>query len=555
MSRAQRVTAVASALVIATIVSGAAIGTAASSFASQHGDGTTPSSQEAGPDSTVTPTVPEPSGSATPITNVVLIMADDLDWQTFMQVPRLAALRQKGTTFTNHVVTDSLCCPSRTSVLRGQFVHNHQVISNVRATGGGWPTFQARGEQLDCLPTWLSAAGVTTAMIGKYLNEYPGPRDPKTYIPPGWNTWAVPTSRGYEGYNYTLNVNGVLQKHAKAPTDYLNDVLNENAAKFIRSTSSPFYLELAPFAPHLPAPTAPRHAAAHPNAVAPRTPNYGATGVGEPSWLAGVPALSTKRIKTMDRIWRQRVRSSEAVADSVDTVMNSLRASGKADSTLVLITSDNGFHAGNHRLSAGKRTAFREDAVVPLIAIGPGVTPGATVTAITSTIDFGPTFATLLKAPTPTWLDGRSLIPLLQSPATPHGWRTATITENDGTSIPSDPDYTPQSPPKYVAMRSNQWLLVLYANGDRELYNEVSDPYELVNVVATTDPSVVDALTAQAQALTACAGATCRVADAMPQPMPTAASATPASPSSSGNASAGASASPQAPPSPSPSAS
>ena len=520
MSRAHRVTAVASGMVVAVILSGAAIGTAASSFASQHSDASPTASLEAGPDASVSPAVPEPSASATPITNVVLIMADDLDWQTFMQVPRLAALRQQGTTFTQHVVTDSLCCPSRTSVLRSQFVHNHQVISNVQTTGGGWPTFQARGEQLDCLPTWLSAAGVQTAMIGKFLNEYPGPSDPKTYVPPGWSTWVVPTTHGYEGYNYTLNVNGKLQKHAKAPTDYLNDVLDEHAAAFIRTSTSPFYLELTPFAPHLPAPVAPRHAAADPTAIAPRTPNYGATGVGEPSWLAGVPGLTPKRITAMDRVWRQRVRSTEAVADSVDTVMATLRATGKADSTLVLITSDNGFHAGNHRLSAGKRTAFREDAVVPLVAIGPGVARGATVTAMTSTIDFGPTFATILKAPTPIWIDGRSLLPLLQQPTTPAGWRTATITENDGTSLPGDPDYTPQSPPTYVAMRSNQWLLVLYANGERELYNEVSDPYELINVADTTAPAIVETLTTQAQALAACTGATCRVADAMPQPAP-----------------------------------
>jgi N-acetylglucosamine-6-sulfatase len=517
MSRAHRVTAVASGLVVAVIVSGAAIGTAASSFAAQHRDTTAPALSDTTPSESVSPS-PEPAPPA--ITNVVLIMADDLDWQTFMQVPRLAALREQGTTFTQHVVTDSLCCPSRTSVLRSQFVHNHQVISNVQSTGGGWPTFQARGEEQDCLPTWLSASGVRTAMIGKFLNEYPGPADPKTYVPPGWSTWVVPTKHGYEGYNYTLNINGRIEKHGRAPKDYLNDVLDENAANFIRTSSSPFYLELTPFAPHLPAPVAPRHVAADPDAIAPRTLNYGATGTGEPSWLAGVPAITAKRAAAMDRVWRQRVRSTEAVADSVETVMATLRATGKADSTLVLITSDNGFHAGNHRLSAGKRTAFREDAVVPLVAIGPGIARGATVTAVTSTIDFGPTFAALLKATVPTWIDGRSLVPFLQQPTTPAGWRTATITENDGTSLPDDPDFTPQSPPRYVAMRSNQWLLVLYANGERELYNEVSDPYELNNVVNSTDPTIVAQLTAQAQALAACSGATCRVADAMPQPVP-----------------------------------
>ena len=535
MSRAHRVTAVASGLVVAIIVGGAALGTAASSFAAPSADPKPNSliSESPGQDSAASPT---PTTPAPPITNVVLIMADDLDWQTFMQVPRLAALRQQGTTFTNHVVTASLCCPSRASVLRSQFVHNHMVVSNMQASGGGWPTFEARGEHLDCLPTWLSGAGARTAMIGKYLNEFPGPGDSKTYIPPGWSTWVVPTRNGYEGYNYTLNTNGVLRKYGKAPADYLNDVLNKNAVSFIQTTKQPFFLELTPYAPHWPAPVAPRHLLADSNAAVPRTGNYGVIGTNEPSWLAGIPALTPERIANMDLLWRKRVRSAEAVADSVATVMTALRAAGKADSTLVLITADNGFHAGQHRLSAGKRTAFSEDTVVPLVAIGPGVARGATVSAITSTIDFGPTIASILKAPTPSWVDGRSLLPMLRQPVTPANWRTATLTENDGDSLPGDPDYSVQGPPKYVAMRSNQWLLVLYANGERELYDEVTDPYELNNVVDSTNPAIVEALTRQAQALAVCTGATCRDADAMPQPAPMPDVTTSATPSASTSA-------------------
>ena len=92
------------------------------------------------------------------IKNVVFVLADDLDWELFRQVPRLAALQDEGMTFTNHTVTDSLCCPSRTSIMRSQYIHNHLVISNTAATGGGWPTFRSRGEQYDCLPVWLSNA-------------------------------------------------------------------------------------------------------------------------------------------------------------------------------------------------------------------------------------------------------------------------------------------------------------------------------------------------------------------------------------------------------------
>ena len=98
--------------------------------------------------------IPTPQATVDPATlpiptfkNIVFVLADDLDSALFQQVPRLAALSDKGMTFTNHVVTDSLCCPSRVSILRSQYVHNHLVVSNSQASGGGWPTFAARGEQ------------------------------------------------------------------------------------------------------------------------------------------------------------------------------------------------------------------------------------------------------------------------------------------------------------------------------------------------------------------------------------------------------------------------
>ncbi len=86
--------------------------------------------------------LPESTGLAG-VRNVVFVLADDLDWELFTQVPRLAALQDEGMTFTNSTVTDSLCCPSRTSILRGQYIHNHRVVSNMSFSGGGWPTFQA----------------------------------------------------------------------------------------------------------------------------------------------------------------------------------------------------------------------------------------------------------------------------------------------------------------------------------------------------------------------------------------------------------------------------
>lgn len=173
---------------------------------------------------------------------MVLLLADDLDWPLFDEVPRLAALRQAGTTLTNFVVTESLCCPSRASILRSQYVHNHRVDSNVPETGGGWGTFYRLGHQKDNLPTWLSAAGVTTAHIGKYLNGFPGRRLDPAYLPPGWDHFVTAVRGGgspYDGYNYSLNSGGVISRHYAGPYDFLEDVLTADTNRWLETATTP----------------------------------------------------------------------------------------------------------------------------------------------------------------------------------------------------------------------------------------------------------------------------------------------------------------------------
>ena len=453
--------------------------------------------------------------------NIVFVLADDLDSALFQQVPRLAALSDRGMTFTNHVVTDSLCCPSRVSILRSQYVHNHLVVSNSQVSGGGWPTFAARGEQNDYLPTWLQSAGVTTALIGKFLNEYPSGKIKE--VPPGWSTWVVPTVerkslkpwQAYTGYNYTLNINGELRDYGSTATDFLPDVLTQQATDFIATASTPFFLELATFSPHDPAPVADRHALDHPFTAVPRTPSFNVAGIGEAPWLSQFPVIPDKRIAIFDKLWQQRARSAESVADAVDSVLATLATTGHSDDTLVVVTSDNGFHAGVHRLPKGKRTAYREDTVVPLVLIGTGIPPGTKVDAMTSTVDFGVTFAKILGAQSPTWADGRDLTPFFAGQR-PANWRTGVISESMGVSLPSDPDYSPFSPPSFTALRTEKWLYTEYADGGIELFDRTMDPYEMNNIAGTTTPTLLNQLHEQLQALHSCSGATCLVADSMP---------------------------------------
>lgn len=473
------------------------------------------------PTPTPTPTAPSPEPSpptqAPPIENIVFILADDLDWELFRQVPRLNELQGLGMTFTNHTVVDSLCCPSRVSILRSQYIHNHLVISNLEESGGGWATFRKRREQVSNLPVWLSNAGVRTGLFGKYLNGYPD-RDALDYVPPGWDEWAVPTSRGdtYSGYNYTLNDNGTLREYGGRPGDFLNDVITRKAVAFIRETKEPFFAMLSTYSPHKPAPVANRNKDTHATTGAPRTPTYNAFGVNEPPWLQQFAARTDNQQAGDDRIWRRRAQSAESVADSVGAILYALRESGRLDRTLIVISADNGYHLGHFRLPKGKRTPYAFDTVVPLVMIGPGITPGTTISAMTSAIDLAPTFTEMLGGRAPLWVDGRSLKPFIDTGQTPVPWRTGVLSESLGESGPGDPDYQRGNPPRFDALRTEKWLYVEYEDGSRTLYDREADPFELVNLMPVADPALVAQLSAQTQALAACAGPQCRVADTMP---------------------------------------
>jgi arylsulfatase A-like enzyme len=169
----------------------------------------------------------------------------------------------------------------------------------------------------------------------------------------------------------------------------------------------------------------------------------------------------------------------------------------------------------------GKRTPYASDTVVPMIVMGPGVPMGVSVDAMTSATDLGPTFAQILGATAPNWVDGRSLVGFLSRGETPQGWRNAALSESLGISTPADPDYQKNAPPQFFALRSEKWLYVEYADGSKTLYDRESDPFEMVNLVKTADPLLLASLSEQLKQLKVCSGASCRTADSITIPLAT----------------------------------
>jgi arylsulfatase A-like enzyme len=480
--------------------------------------------------------------------NIIFILTDDMDAQSLAVMPALKALvADQGTTFTNHFVSISLCCPSRATILRGQYGHNTQIMTN-NPPDGGFETVLTLGLERSTVATWLQDAGYRTVLLGKYLNGYPL-RSNQRYVPPGWDEWYSATRGGYGNFDYTLNENGRLVDYGEQPGDYLTDVLARKGSDFIQRAAAdrtPFFMYMATFAPHGPATPAPRHKDAFPDATAPRTPSFNEADVSDkPTWVRRHPLLTDAEIAEIDTLYRKRLQSLLAVDEMIAALVETLRATGQLENTYLFFTSDNGFHLGQHRLNSGKQTAYEEDIHVPLIVRGPGVPAGRTVDQIVGNVDFAPTWAELGGAATPMDVDGRSLVPLFNSgPPSSTDWRQAYLIEHGmpeddgsfstGSSLRSrrfdapagalePPDPMDRAPaqaagriPVFQALRTKDHLYVEYDTRERELYDLRQDPYQLQNQSGTAPASLVQSLQSQLDALRGCAGAKCRAAEGAP---------------------------------------
>jgi arylsulfatase A-like enzyme len=448
--------------------------------------------------------------------NIVFVLADDLSWDLIPYMRNVQRLRRRGTTFSNYFVTDSLCCPSRASILTGQYPHNTGVFRNT-GVDGGFRAFYASGLERATYATALTDAGYRTALMGKYLNQYaPGRvRTPLggPYVPPGWSDWVV-TGNGYPGFGYALTRNLRVVRHGHRARDYLTNVLARHGLDFVDRAveeDAPFMLNLWTFAPHSPATPAPRDRHRFAALRAPRGPAFDEADTSDkPRWLRGHRELGPTRVERIDETFRQRVRAVQAIDRMVGRLQERLRAAGVARDTYIVFSSDNGFHLGQHRLTPGKLTAYDSDVRVPLIVTGPDVPAGRVVDAMTENTDLCPTFAELAGAATPLGADGRSLVPFLRGETVPD-WRDAVLVEHRGNvSAPDDPDLPPAgsgNPPTYEALRTRDTLYVEYADGQRELYDLAADPFELENLAEEESPERIARLGAALAGMRACRGA------------------------------------------------
>jgi arylsulfatase A-like enzyme len=456
----------------------------------------------------------EESSAATRRPNIVFLLTDDLSWDLVKYMPHVREMQAEGTTFSKFFVSNSLCCPSRATIFTGKFPHNMGIYTN-GGKEGGFPRFHQSGQEHDTFAVRLRNAGYTTALMGKYLNGYTPNLfvdGASLFIPPGWDEWDV-AGKAYGEYDYFMNENRRLRYYGRRPSDYLTDVLATRTLDFVTRASAlkkPFFLEISTFAPHSPFTPAPRDENLYPRLKAPRTPAFNEADLSDkPSWLRNRRSLRTLQVESIDEAFRKRVQSVQSVDELLGQLEEALRANGQLSNTYIFFGSDNGLHLGDHRLAAGKQTAFETDIRVPLIVTGPRAVPARTVSDLASTIDLYPTFLHLAGVGIPSVIDGRSLVSLLSGRAV-GGWRKAVLIEHHGPDVSrDDPDFQGPwggNPKSYTALRTSHSLYVEYAGGELEYYDLKKDPYELNNSPGLLTAASREHLHNQLDALSHCAG-------------------------------------------------
>jgi arylsulfatase A-like enzyme len=368
--------------------------------------------------------------------NVVLIQTDD---QTYSQLTRRVMPNTKrliayqGTSFAEYIASTAQCCPSRVSLLTGQYAHNHGVTSN----NTGYPGLV---DKRNVLPVWLKRAGYWTIHVGKFLSGYQRFVEPDSVVPPGWDEWrSVLGDAQY--YRYKLFVNGTVRHHGWRRGDHITHVLNRDAVRLVKEYAPkgrPFYLQLDERAPHVglhhdpfgrcgraPIPE-PADRELFRGAGLPKPPSFNESHMSDkPSFLSSAPKLGKADRRLVRKRWRCALASLRGVDRGVAKIYDAVKDAGELRKTVFIFVSDNGLYHGQHRIRRGKVLPYEEALRLPLLIRAPkryrnGASRVRKVGRPVANIDLAPTILDLTGARPCSapgvcrTMDGRSLMPLLR---------------------------------------------------------------------------------------------------------------------------------------------
>ncbi len=438
--------------------------------------------------------------------NILLITTDDQNESDMRYLPLTRQLLgQSGVTFRNMLSPHPLCCPARAEILTGQYAQNNGVRSNLAGLLGG----HLRLDSSSTLATWLHDAGYRTVFVGKYLNGYHGQGQDR---PPGWDGWNPVVQRVYSYYGFTMHENGKPRTYEDVN---FSDLVGSKTRGYIRQLSArdePFFLWASHVAPHAacgetcarsPVP-AKRHRKLFPRATSPvlRDRAFNEDNVSDkPPFIANLQKVSEARV---NRVFRARIRSLQAVDQAVASAVGELKKAGELERTLILFTSDNGLLTGEHRFRS-KNVPYEPALEVPLLMRGPGLPKGVKRTQPVTMVDLAPTILDAAAVQPGLTVDGRSILPLAEDP-TVRGYDTVLIQAGPYNESQVDDGWA------FRGVRTSRYTYAQYYDpAFIELYDRQSDPAQVHNLA--NRPSyrqVREELAERTTLLGECSGVDCR---------------------------------------------
>ncbi len=440
--------------------------------------------------------------------NVLFLIADDLNnllgcyGDKLAKSPNIDKLAARGVRFEHAYCSFPLCGPSRNSFLTGLYPNSTGILGNATL-------FRQTIPSQVSMPQRFRQDGYFAARIGKLFH------------------YGVPTSIGTNGHDdpgsWELELNpagvdrlveepdifsltkgqfgGTLSWYASPrPDDLHTDALEASDAEWVlercaKRKDRPFFLAVGFFRPHTPYVSPKKYFDMHPASDMPVV-----QGVKEdqadipPAGLGSYKSEQDKLTDDLRRECRQAYNASISFMDAqVGRVMAALDRLGLADNTIIVFTSDHGYHMGEHGLWQ-KMSVFEESARVPLLLVAPGVSkPDSVAKTPVSHVDMFPTLAELCGVKTPDNLQGQSLVPILKDTTQAgRGWALTQVMRGGGQlgRATTTPDVGSNSKKFFgYSLRTPRYRYTEWDEGrrGRELYDHDKDPKELTNLADKSD--------------------------------------------------------------------
>jgi len=447
--------------------------------------------------------------------NVLFIAADDLRPQLgcygdpVVQSPHLDALAARGRLFERAYCQQSVCCPSRSSLMTGRRPDSIRV----------WDLqtyFRHTVPEVVTLPQAFKNRGYFTQDIGKiYHNDTrPLSAGPRMYdlaswsVPPvhadgeHWRDWVVP---GQPGGPKTKQ--GAYQCLAVPDNAYTDGQIADQAVASLQRLAGqeqPFFLAVGFWKPHLPFNPPKKYWDLYaPGSIPPPAnpcPPRGAPAIAlhhstELRNYAGIPQQGPIPPELSATLRHGYYAGISFLDHNVGRLLGELRRLGLEDNTVVVFWVDHGLHLGEHELW-GKTSDYELDTHVPLIIAAPGmVRPGAKAAGLVELLDIYPTLLELCGLPPDAGLEGRSVAPLLDDPD--HPGKESVLSQHQ------HPFYAPHATAMGYSLRTDRYRYVEWRTMARlglagqELYDYQADPRETVNRAG--DPNLAPLLRALRQ--------------------------------------------------------